>query len=147
MFYTKLFKKRSILFEYTCFIPQSTVSLTRMGGPKLRPPRVDPALSTPRAKLAVIDWLARIVHRYPYPVAVVGGYTVGFALSLFRMNVEARGQTFYDFVERKASRSAWEELGYEEKVRLLKKHGKDHLIEGLVKEEGLAGTEGEERTV
>lgn len=62
-------------------------------------------------------------------VSVVGG----ICMELFRLHVEVRGQTFFDYIERKYAREKWYGLTAEEKVERLRAHGgKEHLIDGLL---------------
>ena len=59
------------------------------------------------------------------------GFVGGVFLELFKLHVAVRGQTFFDFVERKDANDKWNLLTNEEKRDLLIKHDKEHLIEGL----------------
>ena len=59
------------------------------------------------------------------------GFVGGTCVALFQLHVAVRGQTFYDFIERKGARFMWEEMSERERRDLLVKHGKEHLIEGL----------------
>ena len=59
------------------------------------------------------------------------GFMAGIFIEIFKLHVAVRGQTFYDFVERKDASAKWKELTEQERRELLIKHGKEHLIEGL----------------
>lgn len=66
------------------------------------------------------------------PHVFVIGFLGGVFVELFKMHVAVKGQTYYDFVERKDARQKWDKMGDEEKRGLLIKYGKEHLIESTV---------------
>ena len=62
----------------------------------------------------------------------MGSFGIGVLAELFRLKGEVRGQTYYDFIERKKSNDVWNNLEYDEKVEILTKHGKSHLIQTVL---------------
>ena len=69
---------------------------------------------------------------YRPAIMFLGGLIMGTGIELFRLTVAVRGQTFFDFVERKDITARWMELSEGEREVLLRKHGKEHLIKGAV---------------
>ena len=54
---------------------------------------------------------------------------VGTVIEMFRLTFAVRGQTFFDFIERKDVTARWQALSEQEQAVFLRKHGKDHLIQ------------------
>ena len=123
----------------TCLIPGTHFILTNFSMSEgKRPVRIDPektprkqpsSSQSPRRRLFSIPGLrsAQLGFKTLFCVGFVGGVL----LELFKLHVAIRGQTFFDFVERKDANDKWNLLTNEEKRDLLIKHGKEHLIEGL----------------
>ena len=67
---------------------------------------------------------SKITDTKIFAVGVLGGLFV----ALFRIHVEARGDTFYDFIEKKGAWERWEIISDEQKKEILVRKGREDLL-------------------
>ena len=59
----------------------------------------------------------------------------GIGCEWFRLHVEALGETYYDFIERRKCEENWAELSNNEKIERLEKNDRMDLVKFVIEEE------------